>query len=469
VFEYNTLVVVAGTALLGIVSGIIGSLAVLRGRALLGDAVAHAALPGICGMFLLTGVRSLPLFLLGALLSGWVGIAVITILRQGTRIKDDAAIGIVLSVFFGLGIALSRIAQNAGTGNKAGLDTYIYGKAAGMLFQDVLTITAVAAGVLLVMVLLYKEFTLLSFDREFAGVQGWPVARLDSLLMGMLVLTAVIGLPAVGVLLMAAMLILPGAAARFWTDRLSVLLWLAGAFGGAAGVAGSLISAHYARLPAGPVIVLCGACVFGVSLLAAPRRGVVSRAIHHLRMRRRVAWQNFLRRMFELAELSPEELPVFTPADLVRRASARGHSTGRAAMLHRGAGGGRAAEGGAGDTARPPGDGPAQHAARRLLRRAERLGLVDSTGEHAYRMTTTGVQTAAEQVRRHRLWEMFLIHEAQIAADHVDRDADEFEHILPVDLQQRLERLLVAAGRWPKGAALPPPSPHALDPAAGGV
>src|SRR5262245_5145817 len=202
--------VLLGTSLLGLSSGVIGSFAVLRRRALLSDALAHAALPGICVAFLLSGHRSFLALLTGAFLSGLLGVGVISVLRRHTRTKEDAAIGIVLSVFFGLGIALSRIIQNQPLregGSRAGLDNFIFGKTAGMLVEDVYVILALLAFLLLVVTLLYKEFKLVSFDPEFAAVQGWPTLWLDLALMGLLALTAVVGLPAVGVVLMAALLI----------------------------------------------------------------------------------------------------------------------------------------------------------------------------------------------------------------------------------------------------------------------
>src|SRR5687767_12817040 len=211
--SYNTLIVLAGASLLGASAGTVGTYALLRGRALVGDALAHAALPGMCLAFMVLGQKSLPAMLAGALLSGLVGIAIIAALRRWTRIKEDAAIGMVLSVLFGAGIVLSRLIQNrSSTGSKAGLDSYILGKTAGMLASDVYLIAAVGGLSLLVIVLFYKEFKAVVFDVEFAKSQGWPVVAIDIALMTLVALSVVIGLPAVGVVLMAALLILPGTA-----------------------------------------------------------------------------------------------------------------------------------------------------------------------------------------------------------------------------------------------------------------
>lgn len=284
--SYNTLVVLAGTSLLGACAGLVGCFAVLRRRALTGDALAHAALPGLCLAFLLLEQRNLVAMLCGALVTGLLGIAVISALRHGTRIKEDAAIGIVLSVSYGAGIVLSRVIQNRSTaGSKAGLDTYILGKTAGMIVQDVYLIGGISLACLLLIALLYKEFQVVAFDPGFASAQGWPTFRLDLLLMGMIALTVVIGLPAVGLVMVAAVLIIPAAAARFWTDRLTGMLALSTSFGVVIGTAGTLASARY-DLPAGPAIVLVGTGIFLLSLLLAPRRGLIGRMVEERRFRR---------------------------------------------------------------------------------------------------------------------------------------------------------------------------------------
>jgi manganese/zinc/iron transport system permease protein len=283
--SYNEQIVLVGVSLLGAAAGVIGCFAVLRKRALTGDALAHAALPGLALAFLFTGQRSLPVLLVGAAATGVCGIAIMAWLRQATRLKQDAALGIVLSVFTGVGTVLMSIVQRLPSGSRSGLDAFIFGKTAGMIFEDVVLIAALAGLTLLVVTLCYKEFKLVAFDADFAQVQGWPAFRLDFLLMLLVVIAVVIGLPAVGVLLMAALLVIPGAAARFWTDRLSIMLVLAGAFGVAAGVIGTLITIWRVRVPTGPAIILVASAIFVASLLLAPRRGILARAWRQARLR----------------------------------------------------------------------------------------------------------------------------------------------------------------------------------------
>jgi manganese/zinc/iron transport system permease protein len=285
--DANTRVVLLGTAILGVACGTIGALAVLRRRALVGDAVAHASLPGVCLAWLVIGDRHHAALLIGAVLFGLLGVACVAWIRAATRVKEDAAIGLVLAVFFGLGIALSRSIQNLPGGNRAGLDGFILGKAASMVRSDVVVVSIVAAASLAAVLLLYKEFRLLCFDRGFAAAQGWPTGLLDLLLLALVCCCTVAGLPAVGVVLMVSLLVVPGAAARFWTDRLSTTLVVAGGIGLASAVLGTALSATLPPpsgalsrgWPTGPMIALAAAAIFVVSLLAAPRHGVIARRL----------------------------------------------------------------------------------------------------------------------------------------------------------------------------------------------
>ncbi len=275
----QTIVVLAGTMLLGIAAGMVGTFAVLRRRALMGDVVAHSALPGLCLAFLAFHSRSISVLLTGALLSGLLGAMLVSLLKRFTGLKDDAVQGIVLSVFYGGGIALTRSIQKLYRNEPgADLESFIIGRAATMLRSDVYQIAAAVIVILAVIALLFKELKLLSFDEQFCRVQGLAAGRLDVLLMVLTAVTVVVGLPAVGVVLTAALLIIPPAAARFWTDRLSLMMMIASTIGGVSGVVGTLISAQYNGLPTGPFIVLTSTSLFLASWLFAPHRGAFGRA-----------------------------------------------------------------------------------------------------------------------------------------------------------------------------------------------
>ncbi|HEX7376868.1 MAG TPA: iron chelate uptake ABC transporter family permease subunit [Pirellulales bacterium] len=394
---YNTAVVLAGTSLLGASSGLIGVFALLRRRALLGDTLAHAALPGLCLGFLLWQERNLPVMLTGAFLSGLAGIAVVAGLRRFTRIKDDAALGIVLSLFFGAGLALlKRIQTHAVGGSRAGLDHYIFGSAAGMIAGDVAIIATVALCVLTAVLLLYKEFRLVTFDDEFARAQGWPAALLDLLIMLLIALTVTVALPAAGVVLTAALVILPAAAARFCTQRLSAMLAISALFGASSGVVGTLASAS-GGIPTGPMIVLAGAGVFLAAMLCAPRRGIVSQMLAQRRARRRIERQKLL--------LAFDATTAPVTIEALRSATS---------FSPRRLGG--------------------------VLRLSERDGFLRRTAAGAWTLTDLGRSRAAAVARAQRLWRRFLTSFPESVSLFNDLDLERIDEVLPAEVMARLEQ-----------------------------
>lgn len=417
---YNTLIVLVGTSLLGASAGLVGSFAVLRRRSLTGDALAHAALPGLCLAFLVVGERSLPAMLLGAFLSGLAGIGCISALRRWTRIKEDTAIGIILSVFFGAGIVLSRCIQNlSATGSKAGLDSYILGKTAGMIFQDVLLIAGLAAFCLGVLLLFYKEFRVVAFDPSFARVQGWPAGSLDLLLMTLIAVAVVIGLPAVGVVLMASLLILPGASARFWTDELDWLLVLATIFGLLTGAVGTLISTWYSLLPAGPIIVLTGTALFLLSLFFAPRRGALARWMLARRVHLRLGQNKLLNLLHDLSEPSWPAESSWTIQELSTRKSWRSGQL------------------------------------KKLLQQLVIWGLVEVSVDGRYRLTADGWKKSAELARNQRMWELILTEHAEWSGCLANLEHTGVKECVPPEFYLQLDRELRESARYPKVLSQP--------------
>jgi manganese/zinc/iron transport system permease protein len=278
--DYTLQVVALGAAILGIVSGALGCFAVLRKQSLIGDAISHAALPGIVLAFMIFRSKAPLLLMLGAILAGWAGTAVVMGVVRNTRIKQDSALGFVLSVFFGFGLVLLTFVQKMPDARQAGLDRFLFGQAATMLEGDVITMAALGGVALLLMGLFWKELKLLSFDVEFGASLGFPMRALDILLTSLLVVAIVIGLQSVGVVLMSAMLVAPAAAARQWTDRLSWMVLLSAVFGALSGVVGALVSSLIPRLSTGPTIVLSVSLIVLVSLFAAPKRGLLWGWLH---------------------------------------------------------------------------------------------------------------------------------------------------------------------------------------------
>ncbi len=422
--------VLMGSLLLGISAGAIGSFALLRGRSLLGDVLAHAALPGICLAFILTQNKGLLPLMIGAAVAGLIATKCIDFITEYSRIKEDTALGIVLTVFFGVGIVLLTAIQHSGAGNQAGLDAFLFGQAAAMIGRDVWVMSIVAAALLVFSALFFKEFKLVCFDRSFAGGVGFPVRVIDTVLMALIVMAVVVGLQAVGVILMAALLITPAVAARYWTDRLGLMVALAGIFGGASGVIGSLTSALGPRLPTGPLIVLAATVLFLLSMFAAPSRGLCAKWRRAARLREKVQRENFLRDIYERYELALPVQQVATEDLLAPGVPLTNSGPGSDERSHV-------------RSKRVP----------RIARRLERQGLIriHEHEEMSYcALTLDGLRAAWDIAHKHRLWEIFLMHEAELRSDHVDRDADDIEHFLTPDLVASLEQLLKVHQREPK-------------------
>jgi ABC-type Mn2+/Zn2+ transport systems, permease components len=284
-----------GCLLLGLSCGVIGSFSYLRKQSLAGDTLAHAALPGICIAFMLTGVKSIGVFLAGAAVSGLIATFGIGYITRHSRLKQDAALGIVLSSFFGLGIVLLTFIQHGNYGNQSGLDKFLFGQAAAMVGSDVTAMSAVCLVLVAVCILLFKQFKLISFDPGFAKGLGYPTALLEQLLMLLVVVAVVAGVQAVGVVLIAALLITPAVSARYWTNRLGVMVALSGAFGALSGGLGTWVSSSVSNLPTGPVTVLAAAALFGVSLLLGPQRGLIAKRLVRLRAKRRLRLEGEVR------------------------------------------------------------------------------------------------------------------------------------------------------------------------------
>jgi len=299
--DYTLRTVALGSSMLGILSGALGTYAVLRKQSLLGDAISHAALPGIALAFLLTGSKAPLVLILGAVVAGWIGTLLVMSIVSTTRIKDDSALGLVLAVFFGFGLMLLTFIQKMPNAAQAGLDKFLFGQAAALLERDVVTMAGLGTVALLVMLIFWKEFKLLSFDPEFGTSLGFPMRILDVLLITLLVVAIVLGLQTVGVVLMSAMVVAPAAAARQWTDRLGIMIGLAAVFGALAGVSGAVISSITAHLPTGPTIVLCISAIVLVSITLAPNRGLVWRWVRHQRNRRRLKGEAVLGDLYALA------------------------------------------------------------------------------------------------------------------------------------------------------------------------
>ncbi|GEQ84756.1 zinc ABC transporter permease [Patiriisocius marinistellae] len=300
--DYTLRTITLGTAVLGAICGMLGSFAVLRKQSLLGDAISHAALPGIAIAFLITGAKDTNILLLGALVSGLIGTFWIKGMTTKTHLKSDTALGLVLSLFFGFGMLLLTFIQKQPNANQAGLDKYLFGQAATLVESDVNLMIIVTSIALFIMVLFWKEFKLLLFDADYTKTLGFNTRFIDILITFFIVLAIVLGLQTVGVVLMSAMLLAPAAAARQWTNKLSVMVFLAAIFGAFSGVFGTAISASQNNLSTGPVIVLVASVFVLVSFIFSPGRGLLFRELRFRRNRNDLQLKKTLQLMFGIAQ-----------------------------------------------------------------------------------------------------------------------------------------------------------------------
>lgn len=400
--SYTDAVVVIGAAILGLTSGVLGSFAVLRERSLVGDAIAHAALPGVCIAFLLTGAKDAGSLIVGAAFAGIAAAVLMVAIERTSRIRPDAAIGVVLSCFFSLGIVLLTYISSQNNANQAGLEKYLFGQAAGLLERDLVVMAALAGASLLFVAIGFRILKVALFDADFAGSLGLPVRVLDVAMTVLLVVAVVIGVRMVGAILMVAMLISPVVAARQLTHRLRTLLPLAGVIGAGIGIAGALLATG-SELPTGPVVVVVGFCVALAAVLLSPGRGALWRARHVAAERRRAAFEGVLLEV----ETAMHAGPPPTAAEL-RLATGRP----RAQLTQ-------------------------------TLRRLERAGLLRRDGaEHRLRLSEAGAAAAHDLEQRRDLWAAWLEHGASLELpDAREPDPRDVRASLGDDIADRLQEL----------------------------
>lgn len=400
----NLRYVMLGILLLAASSALVGCFTFLKKKALVGDAIAHSVLPGVCLGFILGGNKN-PLYLVsGAFITGWLSVIALDFMTRTSKIKEDTATAIVLSVFFGIGIFLLTMVQNSGNAAQAGLNNFLFGKAASLLPQDIKVFGAIALFLILSVLTFYKELKIITFDPAFAKASGIPVNRLDLMLTSLTVLAVVVGIQAVGVVLMAAMLITPAAAARFWTDKLSLMLVLSAIFGVVSGFAGTWISLLAPAMPTGPWVVVVLSTIALFSFFLAPRKGILQRLYHQRQYQQKINDENLLKSIYMLKEEDPHHEEAFQPQQLAQR------NYGQKELYQR-------------------------------LKRLRRQGYLDKKS-HDYRITPAGLRRGQRVVKLHRLWEVYLTQYMHLPSDHVHDDAEGIEHILTPELEKLLEEKL---------------------------
>ncbi len=400
-YTYTVRVVALGGSILGVISGALGCFAVLRRESLMGDALSHAALPGVAVAFLLAG-RDLGVLLIGAGIASWIALRFISALLGTTRLKQDAAMGIVLASWFAGGIALLAYIQSIPDASQAGLDRFIFGQAAAIIESDLLLISGAGVVVLLALALFWKEFKLVTFDQEFAGANGFQVGLINTLLSTLIVIAIVLGLQLAGVILMVGILIAPGIAARQWTRKLNHMVILAAVFGAFAGGVGAVISAIDADIPTGPMIIVVAFTLVLASIALAPGRGLLWSSWRRRLDSRRFARQNALRDLYRYA------LSHGSPATPVPDTFVRGI-----------------------------GDRSAALGLRQLLS----AGLVETMGDN-WRLTDAGIEAARRDAHSLRLWDLYRLYADDMDLPLLGEDRHlDIRDVLPADAIGQLEAM----------------------------
>ncbi len=414
----NVRTVVIGTILLNLSASVVGSFAFLQKKSLSGDAVAHSILPGICMAFIAFQTKSLWVLLPGAFITGWLSLYLVDLITHHSKLKQDTAIAVVLSVFFAVGIMLLTYIQHSGNGAQSGLDSFLFGKAAALLEKDLLTYGIISVLVVSITVFFFKEFMLISFDTAYAGSIGTPVRGLQMILTTLTVIAIVTGIQSVGVVLMSAMLITPAVAARYLTDNLKRLLLLAVLFNTLAAIVGAYISFLYPSMPTGPWIVLVISAFAFLSILFAPKKGLVYSMYRTFKHKSLILKENILKALYQLGEqdnrfkdtralnrlLAKRRLPLWQVYPALYQLVLEGYL---------------------------------QHS------------------KQGWALTPEGLERGKRIVRLHRLWEMYLSKNLLLASDHVHDDAETIEHILTPELEARLEKSLNFPDQDPHASKIP--------------
>ncbi|MFK7901033.1 MAG: iron chelate uptake ABC transporter family permease subunit [Cyclobacteriaceae bacterium] len=401
------LTILIGTVLISISSSLVGSFALLQRKSLIGDAIAHATLPGVCLSFLLFKEKNPFVLIIGAFITGWLCVLFIDFVSSKTKVKKDAALGIALTSFFGLGIMLLTYLQHLPSmGNVSGLSDFIFGNIVSVTQVDLLAFSIVALVSFGIIMVLYKELLVYSFDEAFAKTIGFPVRTIRIVLSFLTILTVISNIQAIGIVLTASMLITPVAAARFWTNKLKRIFILAIVFSMISSVLGIIISYHFS-VPTGPVIVVFLSVIAILSFLFAPEKGVVARRWRQGRIKKRIADENILKSMYKMNEKTGD-------ADLTGKLSI-------SALIER--------------------NGVSNKSALRSLRRLKKEEQVNNINE-LWQLTASGAKQGRRLVKLHRLWEVYLTNKLAIAHDHVHDDAESVEHIITPELEAELEKIL---------------------------
>lgn len=405
----NVRFVAVATLLLGGISGAVGTFNFLRKKTLVGETVAHSMLPGVLIAFMLSQVKNPYILIAGAAVSGWLSIWVVDFITSNTKIKGDSALAIVLSSFFGLGIVMLTVIQNTYPAEQSGLDHYIFGNAAAMSPEDSRAFTLVSVVVLALVSSFYYSIKAVVFNPDYAQSIGISLRKIESVISFMTILSIAVGIKAVGIVMMSALLIIPPTAARFWTRKLNVMLWLAGIFGALSGWLGAYVSYVESSMPTGPWTIVIVSVIAFLSMLFAPKRGLVYQRWSKLKLARRINEENLLKAAVQL------EVRGF--GKLFNYQSIRTRQNFELKKW------------------------------KRTIRRLRRKGLVKKV-HTGFTMSAAGRAYGAEIDRKHKIWEVYLQRRMQLSVNIVHDEAETIEHFLTEEIEELILRELGLCSRY---------------------
>lgn len=415
----NVRYVLFGFLLISASAAVTGSFLYFRKSVLIGDAIAHALLPGICLGFMVSNSKNPLLLIIGAVLTGWVAILTVNWIVKQTKLQEDSAIAIALSIYFAIGVVLLTHIQQQEYATQSGIENFLFGKAASLTLQDVISFSALSLLILGLIFLFFKELTLTSFDPQFARTIGFPVKGMDFLLSILTVLAIVAGIQAIGVVLMAAMLITPTATARMWSSKLVPVMLIALGISSVATFLATFISYTQPNMPTGPWTVIFLAVITLASVIFAPGRGLLAKRKRKIKIHSKILRENILKTFYHIGERRRAFFNPVTVNDI------------QAVRLYPG------------------------RRLRKALHTLRELGYVEQTQE-GWILTTEGKEKGQRITRLHRLWELYLTQHLKLAPDHVHDDAETMEHIITPEIEKQLEEKLSFPRYDPHHSLIPP-------------
>jgi manganese/zinc/iron transport system permease protein len=381
-----------------------GTYTFVRKKSLIGDVIAHAVFPGICLGYLFSGEKNYMLILAGAAITALLSVWLLEFFQKHPRISSDTASAIVLSTFFAGGVLLISYIMRVPTfKDKAGLSTFLFGNTIGITDNDLLILSGILTAVITSIVVFFRPFQMLSFDESYSKVAGVKTGVLKLLLSFLTVSAIVLGVQAVGVVLISALFITPAVTARFWTNKLSQMMIFAAFIATFSSLSGVFIS-YQLSTSTGPWIVLVLSVIAIITFALAPEKGIVSKLLKNQRFRLKVQKENILKGIYKQEERNGFD--GFHSLEEVQR-----HVPMAPAAL------------------------------RKTLN-----GLVNdkylTRASEQWKFTKEGKARGQRLVKLHRLWELYLTEHVNIKDDHVHEDADLIEHIITPQLEAELEKKL---------------------------